>query len=762
MPVRHAYAHPERGAAHGKRWREATVKTAFTISRRSFIFSGGAVVVGFAMSASLPKWALAQQAAAGRTLDVNQVDSFLAFHADGSVTIYTSKVDVGTGLQTAMCQVAAEELGVPVERFSVVEGDTALTPNHGGTGGSTGVPRGAMDVRRAAATARQTILRMGGEQLGRPASELVLAEGMVRPAAGGAGIAISVLIGDKPLSVPLDANAPLRRPADYTVVGKPILRSDMAGKCTGQHLFLQDFSLPGMLHARVIRPPSFGAKLVSVDDTSLRDIPGVSLVRVESFLAVVSSDEWAVVRAARQLRAAWTEWQGLPGSEGLDRTMREGAIDRDEVLVNRGDAVAALPSSAKQLSASYHWPFQSHASLGPSCAVADVKEDGATVWTSSQGTYGLRANLAEIFSIPEEKLCVIYLDGSGSYGTNGANDAAADALLLSQRLGKPVRVQWTREDELGWDPKGPSQLLELRGGLNADGRITSWETQMWIPGTIPGNRPLVGVDAAALGQDSGRGAGQISQNGDPPYATPHLRVVVHWLRDCPLRLSNLRAPGKIANVFAIESFTDELAAEAKVDAVEFRLRGLTDPRAIEVIRRTAEMIGWQSRPSPNPSARQGNFLVGRGIGYAHYKQSENYVAIAMEVAVERTSGAIRVRRVSCAHDCGLIINPDGLRNQVEGCIVQTLSRALHEEVRFDRSKVTSVDWANYPILTFPEAPPVQVALIDRPELPPLGAGEAATAPVAAALANALYDASGVRLRSAPMRAEQIRAGLADS
>jgi nicotinate dehydrogenase subunit B len=742
------------------------MNTPAKLSRRDFILSGGAVVVGFVLTSSLAKWTSAQQLApadaGGRSLGVDQVDSFLAFHADGTVTVYTSKVDVGTGLRIVMCQVAAEELGIPVERVSVVEGDTTLVPNHGGTGGSTGVPRGAVDVRQAAATARQAILNLAASQLNRPAAELVLADGMVRPASGGAGVTIASLIGGKQLSLKVDPKAPLRAPASYTVVGKPILRTDVPEKCTGRHGYLQDFSLPGMLHARVIRPPAMGATLMSVDESSIRGIPDVRVIRVESFLAVVASDEWAAIRAARDLKATWTAWQGLPGSEGLAQRMRQGAIERDEVLVNRGDAAANLPSAARQLSATYTWPFQSHASLGPSCSVADVREDGATVWTSSQGTYGLRANLAKIFNMKEEKLRVIYLDGSGSYGSNGNDDAAADALLLSQKLGKPVRVQWMRQDEHGWDPKGPPQILELRAGLDADGRIAAWDTQMWLPSTIPGNRPLVGVAAAALSQDQGRGAGQISQNGDPPYATPHLRVVVHWLKESPLRLSNLRAPGKIANVFAIEGFTDELAAEAKMDAVEYRLRGLSDSRGIEVIKRAAEMIGWQSRRSPNPQAAQGNLLLGRGIGYAHYKQSENYVAVATEVAVDRASGKIAVRRVTAAHDCGLIMNPDGLRNQVEGCIVQTLSRALHEEVKFDRSRVTSVDWASYPILRFPEAPQVDVILIDRPDQPLLGAGEATTAPVAAALANAIFDATGVRLRSAPFRPENVRAGLRNS
>jgi CO/xanthine dehydrogenase Mo-binding subunit len=501
--------------------------------------------------------------------------------------------------------------------------------------------------------------------------------------------------------------------------------------------------------------------LLSVDQSSIRNIPDVRVVRIESFLGVVANDEWAAVRAAKELKTTWSEWQGLPGSEGLDRYVRESAVERDEVLVNRGDAAAALPSTANQLSATYAWPFQSHASLGPSCALADVRPEATTtIWTSSQGPHGMRTNFARIFGIPVEKLRVIYLDGSGSYGSNGADDAAAEAVLLSKAAGKPVRVQWMRDEEHGLDPKGPPQVLALRGGIDAEKRIAAWETRMWLPAGVAGGRPVLSVDAAGITQTHGRGAGQISQNGDPPYTASNVRVVVHWLKDTPLRLSNLRAPGKIANVFAVESFTDELAAAASVDPVEFRLRGLTDPRGIDVLKRATEMIGWQARPSPNPRSAQGNLLTGRGVAYMRYKQAENYVAMAMEVAVDRTSGRINVRRITCAHDCGLVVNPDGLRNQIEGCIMQTLSRTLHEEVKFDRSRVTSVDWASYPILTFPEAPPIEVALLDRPELPPLGAGEAATAPVAAALANAIFDATGVRLRTVPFTLQRVKAALA--
>jgi len=470
-------------------------------------------------------------------------------------------------------------------------------------------------------------------------------------------------------------------------------------------------------------------------------------VRIENFLAVVAKDEWAAVRAASALEATWSDSQSLPGSDGLDRWTRAAALDRDQAVVSRGDVAAA--GAVKKLSATYFWPFQSHASLGPSCAVADVGGDGATIWSSSQGTHGLRANLSKVFGLSPAKVRVVFLDGAGSYGTNGGDHAAADAVLLSKTVGQPVRVQWTRQDETGWDPKGPQQLLEITAGVDASGRIVSWDTQMWLPAEAPGARALLAADAAGLQQEHGQGAGAITQNGDPPYEADNVRVLVHWVKDAPLHLSNLRAPGKIANVFAVESFTDELAAAAGVDPVAFRLARLTDPRAIAAITRAAQAFGWQARPSGNPQARQGGALTGRGIAYMRYKQSENYVAMAMEVAVDEATGRITVKRVTCAHDCGLIVNPDALKNQIEGCIVQTLSRSLHEEVTFDRSHVTSVDWASYPILRFPEAPQVDVILLDHPEQPLFGAGEAATAPVAAALANAVFDATGVRLRTVP-------------
>jgi nicotinate dehydrogenase subunit B len=361
--------------------------------------------------------------------------------------------------------------------------------------------------------------------------------------------------------------------------------------------------------------------------------------------------------------------------------------------------------------------------------------------------------------LPPDQVRVIYTDSSGSYGGNGNDDAAAEAFLLSKTIGQPVRIQWMRADEHGWDPKGPQQLLDLRAGLDADGRIVAWEAETWVPGNRPGSRALLALDAAGMSQDHGRNAGLMTQNIDSPYAASNVRVIAHPMKDTPLVISNLRAPGKVANVFAVESFVDELAAAAAMDPVAYRLRGLSDPRAIDVIKRAAEMIGWQPRVSGSPQAAERGARVGRGFAYARYKQSENYIAMAMEVMVDRASGKVTVQRVACAHDCGLIVNPDSLRNQVEGLIVQTLSRTLHEESQFDRSRVTSTDWASYPVLRFPELPAIEVALINRPELPLVGAGEAAAVTVPAALANAIFDATGVRLRRVPFTRERLKAAL---
>ncbi|HYG87839.1 MAG TPA: molybdopterin cofactor-binding domain-containing protein [Azospirillum sp.] len=727
------------------------------LSRRSLLKAGGALVVAL----GLPRPGFAQRLAdsaafAGKTVDVGQVDGFLAVHSDGTVTLFTGKVDLGTGLRIAIPQMAAEELGIGVERITLVEGDTALTPDQGPTAGSTGITRGGIQVRQAAATARDALVRLAAERLGRPAAELDVADGMVRPAAGGTGVSFADLIGGRRFNLKLDPKAPLRNPDTYALVGKPLARPDVPAKLTGRHIYVHDFTLPGMLHGRVIRPPAVGASLVSVDEDSIRDMPGVRVVRIKDFLGVVAEDEWDAVRAAGRLAVRWSESAALMGDGAVRDRMRAGPFVGDETLVRKGKASEALANANRRLEGTFFWPVQSHASMGPSCAVAEVGEGGATIWTASQATHRFRPAFAAMLGLPLEKVRLIYLDGSGCYGMNGHDDAAADAALLAKAVGRPVRVQWMREDEHGWDPKGPPQLLTVQGALAPDGSIAGWRTEMWLPkatANLP-YVPLLAPLAAGIAQPIGLSTGLISQNGDPPYAVPNVEVVVHWLADAPLRPSNIRAPGKIANAFAVESFFDELAAAAGRDALEARLQGLTDPRGIEVLKRAAALIGWTARPSPGPGG------VGRGIAYVHYKQNESYVATAMEAEVDQASGAVRVHRVACAHDCGLIINPDALRSQIEGNILQTLSRTLFEAVTFDRSRVTSLDWDSYPILTFPDVPEIRIDLVDRPHEPPLGAGEAASTPVAAALANAIHDAVGVRLRTVPFTPARVKEALA--
>jgi len=728
-----------------------------TISRRDFIKAGGALVV----TLGVPGSAIAQRLAAigaapGKTVDAGEVDGFLAVHQDGSVTLYSGKVDLGQGLRIAIAQMAAEELGIGVGRITLVEGDTALTPDQGPTAGSSGVMRGGVQIREAAATAREALIAMAAERLGMPASELDAVNGEVRPKAGGSGIGFGELVGDRRFGMKVDKKAPLKKPASYTVVGKPLPRPDIPAKVTGAHMFVHDMRLPGMLHGRVVRPASVGATVVSLDESSIASIRGARVVRIGNFVGVVAPDEWDAVTAARKLNVTWSDARTLIGNDAVRDWMRSGPFESDQSLTKKGDALGALASMTERVSASYYWPLQTHGSMGPSCAVADVRDGRATIWTASQATHRFRPTFAKILELPQDAVRLVYVDGAGCYGMNGHDDAAADAALLSKAVGKPVRVQWTREDEHGWDPKGPPQLLALEGALSSDGSIAAWRTEMWLPkatANLP-NVPLLGPQDAGIAQVAGISTGLISQNGDPPYAVPHVDVLVHWLKDSPLRPSNIRAPGKIANIFAVESFTDELAAKANADPVEFRLRGLTDPRGIEVVKRAAALIGWQRRTGGAPTGS------GRGFAYAHYKHNETYVAMAMDVDVDRPSGAIRVRRVACAHDCGLVINPDALKAQIEGNIVQTLSRTLHEEVKFDAARVTSVDWKSYPILTFPEAPEILIDLVVRPDEPPLDAGDALTVTVPAALANAVHDAVGVRLRTVPFTRERVKASLA--
>ena len=686
------------------------------------------------------------------------MDAFLTINGDGSVTLFSGKVDLGQGLRIALRQIVAEELGVPIDRIELIEGDTALTPDQGRTAGSNGIQQGGVQIRQAAATARQALVELASKRLNVPAGDLVVADGEVRPTSGG-GVKFADLLAGNKFNLKLDAKAPLKDPRTYTIVGKVLPRPDVPAKVTGSYTYVHDVSVPGMLHGRVIRPPAIGAELISVDESSIANLPGAKVVRIKNFLGVVAEDEWTCVRAMRALKAQWSEWNGLPTQAELLASMRAGPFVGDEAIVKKGEPSAA-PADATALKATYYWPIQTHGSIGPSCAVADVKPDSATIWTASQGTHGNHTSFANASSPAQGTRVRLILskEGSGCYGMNGHEDAAADAAIMSRAVGQPVRVQWMRHDEHGWDPKGPPQLLDLAATIDREGRLIDWRTDTFIPQATRGlpNIPLLGPDHAGIDQPRGIGTGLLQQNLDPSYAARSVVAVAHWLKDTPLRPASIRSPGKPANCFAVESFVDELAAAAKIDPVAMRLKSLSDPRGIEVIKRVAAMMKWQPRTSPR-SRTPDAVARGRGFAYLHYKHSEAYVAMGMEVTVERSTGRIQVERVVCAHDCGLIINPDGVRAQVEGCILQTISRVLMEEVKFDRSRVTSVDWVSYPIMRFSQTPKLEIELIDRPTEKPVGAGEASSAPVGAALGNAVFDAVGVRLRTIPFTPERLRA-----
>jgi nicotinate dehydrogenase subunit B len=736
------------------------------LSRRRFLAAGGALVITFRLGRARAQTVAGVDRFLGKPLAPDQVDAFLTVHADGSVTVFSGKVDIGTGNRIAMRQIVGEELDVPLEQIAMIEGDTALTPNQGATAGSYGIARGGMQLRQAAATARQALLALAAPRLGRPEADLEVANGVVRVRGGGASVTYADLIGDKAFNLKLDPKAPRKTPDRFRFIGKSLPRPDLPAKITGTHRYLHDVTLPGMLHARVVRPPALGAALTAVDESTIASIPGVRVVRLQSFLAVLAEREWDAMRAARALKTTWGSGRGLPEHATQFEAMKASPVVQDQSIAKRGDlsALTGPAPGTRTLSGSYRWPIHTHGSIGPSCGVADVRGDRATIWSSSQNTHGLQATCARVLGLERGQVRVIYMDGSGSYGPNGDADAAAEAALLSKTVGRPVRVQWSREEEHGLDPKGPAQLLELRAAVDAEGQVAAWETQAWLPiatANLP-NVPLLVLDAAGIPQPQGRSTGLIYQNVDPPYAIPNLDAVVHWIPDAPLRTSAIRAPGKIANTFAVESFVDEVAALARVDPVEFRLRRLTNQRGAEVLRRAAGKMGWQPRPSPRPVDRTSAVLTGRGIAYVHYKHDETMVAMGMEVAVERATGKIRVTRVVCAQDCGLMINPDCVQAQLEGNILQTLSRTLHEEVVYDRNRVTTVDWASYPILTFPEVPALEFNLIQRLDQPPLGAGEAASTPVPAALGNAVFDATGVRLRTVPFRPDRVKAALTGS
>ncbi len=677
----------------------------------------------------------------------NQVDDWLAINRDGTITVYSGKIDSGTGVQTALVQIVAEELDVPVARVQMVMGDTAHTPDEGITAGSTTIQFGGFALRHASAEARRALLEMASDRLDAAPDELVVRDGVVSVSHHPTQtITYAELMGGKRFHRTITLKAPLKRSEEYRVVGQPIPRLDLPRRFTGAPTFVQDVRVPGMLHGRVVRPPSPGAELVSIDESSIQD---ARVVRRGHFIGVVAEREEQAVRAAKQLQVKWREIVHWPGMEALHTFIR-GQPTSDETVHEAGRVESALRKAARRVQASYQQPFQAHASLGPSCAVAEVQADRAMIWCSTRGVYPLREELADLLGMRPEQIQVIYAEGAGSFGHNGSDDAAADAAVLSQAVGLPVRVQWSREDEFAWEPFAPAMEMEVRGGLDRHGRVIAWAYEVWTPSHIAGAQLLAGQLISPEHARPPDWLGGGDRNARTNYHIPHQRVRVHWLPGLPLRTSSMRSLGGAANTFANESFMDELAAAAQSDPVEFRWRHLGDSRAIAVVKSAAEQAGWGM---PLPSGE------GRGIAFAQYENDRAYVATVAQVHVNTTSGEVRVKRIVVAHDCGLVINPDGLRNQIEGNVLQSTSRALKEQVTWKDSHLTSLDWDSYPILKFSEVPEVEVILINRPDQPAVGAGEPATITTAAAVANAIFAATGGRVRQVPFTPERVRAAL---
>lgn len=731
------------------------------LTRRQFGNAVGALVIGFTLA---PRSTLAQAASLPGSLANNRMlDAWLRINADGSATIFAGKVELGQGILTALAQIAAEELDLPFARTEMVSGDTARTPDEGHTSGSQSIEYGGTAIRLACAEARALLIEQASLRFNVASDALHASEGVIATADGRKATYGELAHG---LNLHREAGAkiPPKPPARHTIVGRPVPRSDIPAKVTGGAAYVQDLRLSGMVHGRVVRPPRYGATLDGVDVAAVESMPGViAVVRDGSFLAVIAAREEQAVKAREALMRS-AKWSG--GHELPDPTrLHEHLLTLPAQAAVVSEKQAAAPAGARTIEATYTRPYQAHASIGPSCAVAQLKDGKLTVWTHSQGVFPLRRDLAKALNMDAGAVRCVHVEGSGCYGHNGADDVALDAALLARAaVERPVRLQWMRDDEFAWEPYGSAMIMQAKASLDAEGRIVEWIYDVWSnthstrPAAPGANNNLLASWYLAQPSTAGppvnipQPAGGGDRNAVPLYDFPKQRVVNHLITAMPLRVSALRTLGAYANVFALESFMDELAAASGRDPLAFRLAHLIDPRARTVIEAAAEKAGWRD-------GHNGDGTRGRGIGFARYKNLSTYVAVVAEVEIDRGAGTIRVPRAVAAADAGQIINPDGLRNQIEGGIIQSTSWTLHEAVRFDRNGITSRDWSSYPILTMPDAPKVEVELIDRPNEKSLGSGEASQGPMVAAIANAFAHATGKRLRDLPFTPERVRTTL---
>ena len=757
-------------------------------SRRDFLKGAGALVVTFrAASVVGAQVGEGQFGTHASHINADELDSWLAVHADGSVTAFTGKCDFGQGIYTAQTQLVAEELCVPLERVKLVQCDTAATPDQGSTSGSQSTPTNFnhQNLAHAAATAREALLKLAAERLGEPVDDLKVSNGVVTGASG-RQVKYADLISGRHFNLTLDRAAKRRPQAEWTVLGKPVPSLDRTALMTGQFEFVHNVRVPGMLHGRVVRPPSIGASLLSVDQNSVKDVPGLMKVVVrKDFVGVVAETQYSAVQAARRLKVQWKPGPKLPAQASFFDSLRNQP-SRDVFELDSKDIAASLAAAKQVVRARYTYPFQAHGSLGASCAVADVKADSATVWSATQSVYPTRNCVAMLLGMPPDSVRVIYTRGSGCYGLNGADAVSFEVAVMSQAVGRPVRLQFSRQDEMAWENYGNACVVEHRGALDDSGRIIAWDRESWIPnmGSRPGyDRPGNVISGLLLGYEpqplrpgkATEPAGELrnGSNTVPEYMAGCIqdrcqgngvisaaRVLTHTVRS-PFFTGPLRSPLRIQNTFANECFVDELSLEAGADPVEFRLKHLEHPRLVAVLKAAANAAKWGRRIAARTRPLASGVARGRGIACVAYEGRNGYAALVADVDVDLTSGVVQPRRFVIAIDCGPISNPDGLRNQVEGGILQGTSRSLVEELTWNEERVTSTDWESYQSLRLDyEVPAIETVFVTPDNVEATGAGETAITVTPAAIGNAIFDATGARLRDVPFTPAHVKAALA--
>lgn len=686
----------------------------------------------------------------------------------GRVIAFNGHVDLGTGIRTALTQIVAEELDVDLSDVTMVLGDTAAGPNQGATIASTTLQVTAQPLRQAAAQARLWLVAEAARLLDHPVEDLRTESGKVA-AADGRSVSYREIVGNRDLDLALDTAVDVKSPAHYRIVGKPVPRVDIPQKVTGEFTYVHDVRVPGMVHGRVVRPPYagidngpfVGVSLLEVDEASVRDIPGlIAIVTIGDFVGVVAEREEDAVRASEQLVTTWDNIPDLPDLSDLEGALRANET-RQRKLIDKGNVEQALLHGTNRIQRSYVWPYQMHGSIGPSCAVADVQRARATIWAGTQNPHELQADIATLLDMPLEAVTMIRHEAAGCYGRNCADDVAADAALLSRAVGRPVRVQLSREQEHAWEPKGPACLISVDGSQGSDGQIDAYDYENWWPGNRAPTLALLLTRTIPPTFEFGESG---DRTAIPPYEYENLRVKVNDSRPI-VRASWFRGVASLPNSFAHESFIDEMAYAAGVDPVEYRLRHLKDPRGRALIEEVVAKAKWQKRTKPRMEADGDDVLRGQGFAYALYVHSKfpgfgaAWSAWVADVEVRKSTGEVKVSSVLVGQDTGLMVNPDGVRHQIHGNVVQSISRALKEEVRFDSKQVATKEWGAYPIIRFTEIPDVNTLILRRDDEPPMGGGESATVPSAAAIANAIHDATGVRFREVPFTPERVRAGL---